>query len=50
MDYVIKSRKGIYIKLDENGAPVTCPEHEKGIFEYSKATNIAKSLKKSLKN
>lgn len=49
MDYVIRTRKGVYIKLDGNGAPVTCPEHEKGIFEYSKATNIAKSLKKSLK-
>lgn len=49
MDYVIKSRKGVYIKLNENGAPVTCPDHEKGIFEYSKAMNIAKSLKKSLK-
>lgn len=49
MDYVIKSRKGVYIKLNENGAPVTCPDHEKCIFEYSKAMNIAKSLKKSLK-
>lgn len=49
MDYVIKSRKGVYIKLNENGAPVTCPDHEKGIFEYSKAMNIANSLKKSLK-
>ena len=49
MDYVIKSRKGVYIKLNENGAPVTCPDHEKGIFEYSKAMNITNSLKKSLK-
>lgn len=49
MDYVIKTRKGVYIKLDENGAPVTCSEHEKDTFEYSKATNITKSLKKSLK-
>jgi len=49
MDYVIKSRKGVYIKLNENGAPVTCSDHEKGIFEYSKAMNIVKSLKKSLK-
>lgn len=49
MNYVIKSRKGVYIKLNENGAPVTCPDHEKGIFEYSKAMNIANSLKKSLK-
>lgn len=49
MDYVIKNHKGVYIKLNENGAAVTCPEHEKGIFEYSKAENILKSLKKSLK-
>lgn len=49
MDYVIKSRKGVYIKLNENGAPVTCSDHEKGIFEYSKAMNITNSLKKSLK-
>lgn len=49
MDYVIKNHKNLYIKLNKNGAPVTCSEHEKGIFEYSKATNIANSLKKSLK-
>ena len=49
MDYVIRNHKNLYIKLNENGVPVTCSDHEKGIFEYSKATNIAKSLKKSLK-
>lgn len=49
MNYVIKNHKGIYIKLNENGTPVTCPEQEKDIFEYSKAVNITKSLKKSLK-
>lgn len=49
MNYVIRNHKNLYIKLNENGAPVTCSDHEKGIFEYSKATNIVKSLKKSLK-
>lgn len=49
MDYVIKTSKNVYIKLNKNGAPITCPDHEKGVFEYSKATNIANSLKKSLK-
>lgn len=49
MDYVIKNHKGVYIKLNENGVPITCSKHEKSTFEYSKATNIAKSLKKSLK-
>lgn len=49
MDYVIKNHKDVYIRLNQNGAPVTCLDHEKGIFEYSKAMNIVKSLKKSLK-
>lgn len=49
MDYVIKTRKGVYIKLNEHGTPVTCSDHEKDVFEYSKAMNIVKSLKKSLK-
>lgn len=49
MDYVIKNHKNVYIRLNKNGAPVTCTDHEKDIFEYSKAMNIVKSLKKSLK-
>lgn len=49
MDYVIKNHKGVYIRLNQNGAPVTCSYHERGVFEYSKAVNITKSLKKSLK-
>lgn len=49
MNYVIRNHKNLYIKLNENGAPITCSDHEKGIFEYSKAMNIVKSLKKSLK-
>lgn len=49
MDYVIRNHKNVYIRLNENGAPVTCSEHEKTLFEYSKATNVLKSLKKSMK-
>lgn len=49
MNYVIRNHKNLYIKLNENGVPVTCPDYEKGVFEYSKAMNIANSLKKSLK-
>lgn len=49
MDYIIKNHKNLFIKLNENGVPVTCPDYEKGVFEYSKAVNIVKSLKKSLK-
>lgn len=49
MDYVIRNHKNLYIKLNKNGVPVTCSDYEKGVFEYSKAMNIVKSLKKSLK-
>ena len=48
LGYVIRNHKNVYIKLNEKGKPVTCPEHEKGIFEYTKARNIVKSLKKTL--
>jgi len=49
LGYVIKNQKNVYIKLNERGEPVTCPEYEKGIFEYTKARNIVESLKKTLK-
>ena len=49
MDYVIKNYKNVYIRLNKNGAPVTCAEHEKTLFEYSKAKNICDSLPKTLK-
>ena len=49
MDCVIKNYKDLYIKLNENGKPVTCNEHEKSLFEQSKAKNILKSLPKNLK-
>lgn len=49
MDYVIRNHKGVYIRLNKNGAAVTCSEHEKGLFEYSKAENILNSLPKTLK-
>ena len=48
MDYVIKNYKNLYIRLNKNGAPVTCGEHEKTLFEYSKAKNILNSLPKTL--
>ena len=37
MDYVIKNHKNLYIRLNKNGTPVTCAEHEKTLFEQSKA-------------
>ncbi|WP_304430989.1 hypothetical protein [Romboutsia ilealis] len=48
MDYVIKNYKNVYIRLNENGAAVTCTEHEKTLFEQSKAKNILKCLPKTL--
>lgn len=49
MDYVIKNSKNVYIRLNNNGRPVTCTEYQKSIFEESKAKNILKSLPKTLR-
>jgi len=49
LDYVIKNHKNLYIRLNENGRPVTCSEHEKTLFEESKAKNIVGCLPKTLK-
>lgn len=49
MDYVIKNHKNVFIKLGENGRPVTCVESEKELFNYSKAKNILDNLPKTLK-
>lgn len=49
MDYVIKNHKNVYIRLNENGKPVTCGDGNKGLFEHSKAKNIFKSLPKTLR-
>ncbi len=49
LDYVIKSSRNVYIKLNENGTPVTCTDSEKGLFEFSKARNICEHLPKPLK-
>lgn len=49
MEYCIKNRKNLYLKLNSNGAPVTCTEGLKGIFEYAKAMNILSGLPKTLK-
>ena len=49
LDYIIRNSGGLYIKLNENGTPVTCSESQKGLFECSKANNICNSLPKQLK-
>lgn len=49
LDYVIKNHKNVYIRLNGNGKPVTCADHERTLFEYSKAKNILDSLPKTLR-
>ena len=49
MDYCIKNSKSVYLKLDNNGTPITCVENAKQLFEFSKAKNILGSLPKSLR-
>ena len=49
MEYIIKNHKNVYIRLNSNGRPVTCVEHDKTLFEFSKAKNIVDSLPKTLK-
>ena len=49
LDYIIRNSGGLYIRLNENGTPVTCSELQKGLFECSKANNICNSLPKQLK-
>lgn len=48
LDYVIRSG-AVFIRLNENGSPLTCGELQKGLFEYSKAKNICESLPKTMK-
>lgn len=49
MDYIIKNHKGIFIRLNSTGKAVTCVEHERTLFEYSKAKNVLDSLPKTLR-
>ena len=49
LDYVIRNKAGVFIKLNENGSPITCNDSQKGLFEYSKANNICASLPKTMK-
>ena len=48
MDYCIKNKREVYIKLDPSGTPVTCPASSKGLFDYKKANNIIGCLPKTL--
>ena len=49
LDYIIRNKNGLYIRLNKNGSPITCSESQKDLFEYSKANNICNSLPKQLK-
>lgn len=49
MDYCIKNHRNVYIKLNDNGQPVTCSESLMGLFPEHKAKNILNSLPKSLR-
>ena len=49
LDYIIRNKSGLYVKLNKNGTPETCNESEKDFFECSKANNICNSLPKQLK-
>lgn len=49
LDYVIKNHNNVYIRLNENGSPITCVEQNKMTFEYSKAKNILGCLPKTLR-
>lgn len=49
LDYIIRNKSGLYVKLNENGTPETCSELQRGLFECSKANNICNSLPKQLK-
>lgn len=49
LDYVIRNRNNVFIKLNDSGAPMTCTECNKTVFEFSKAKNIVDNLPKTLK-
>lgn len=49
LDWIIKNHKNVYIKLNENGSPVTCSEDDKTLFNKVKAENVLGSLPKTLR-
>lgn len=50
MDYLIANpSKTVFIRLDDNGRPVTCTKNDLQRFEYSKANNLVSNLPKTMK-
>lgn len=47
-NYIIKNDKGVYIRLNSNGCPITCSEKDRDLFELKKAKNILNGLPKTL--
>lgn len=49
MDYVIRNNRGVYIKIDSGGRPVSCNFKDRTLMDRNKARNVLNSLPKSLK-
>lgn len=49
MNYVIRNNKGVYIKIDAGGRPVSCNFKDRTLMDKNKARNVINSLPKSLK-
>lgn len=49
MNYAIRNNKGVYIKIDAGGRPVSCNFKDRTLMDRNKARNILNSLPKSLK-
>lgn len=49
MNCVIKNKKNVYIRLNDDGKAVACTEQDKMLFEESKAKNIIDNLPKPLR-
>lgn len=45
----MKNNKNVYIRPKQNGLAVTCTEHDKALFEQSKAKKILGNLPKTLR-
>ena len=50
LHYVIKNRRGMYLRLDDHGTPMTCGVSKRDVFDYKKACNLVDHLPKNLKN
>ena len=49
MDYVIRNNRGVYIKIDSGGRPVSCNFKDRTLMDRNKARNVLNSLPKHMK-